>query len=155
MAYGIWHAYIVPIREEDMTGWCIKEDDFAITVNKSSFSGLNSNYEYAASRGPGVVTLVGDVLPNGLVTGDVLGDYMGTSKWFAIMDNNAVGVGLIALLSLKLVINYNQIFTHNNSHHITPLSCIATTVVAKTLSTVISLIGISLLHTYAFGWSIG
>jgi len=109
---GIWHAYIVPIREEDMTGWCIKEDDFAITVNKSSFSGLNSNYEYAASRGPGVVTLVGDVLPNGLVTGDVLGDYMGTSKWFAIMDNNAVGVGL---MSTDYACTYKIVVSRKNS----------------------------------------
>ncbi len=109
---GIWHAYIVPVREEDMTGWCIKEDDFAIIVSKSSFSGLNSNYEYAASRGPGVVTLVGDVSSNGLVTGDVLGDYMGTSKWFAIMDNNAVGVGL---MSTDYACTYKIVISRKNS----------------------------------------
>lgn len=109
---GIWHAYIVPIREEDMTGWCIKEGDFAITVNKSSFAGLNSNYEYAVVRGPGIATLIGDVSSNGLVTGDVLGDYMGASKWFAIMDNNAVGVGL---MSTDYACTYKIVVSRKNS----------------------------------------
>lgn len=109
---GIWHAYIVPIREEDMTGWCIAEDDFAITVNKSSFAGLNSNYEYAVSRGPGVVTMIGDVLPSGLAIGNVLGDYMDESKWFAIMDNNEVGVGL---MSTDYACTYKIVVSRKNS----------------------------------------